>query len=79
MLRTSYELATSYRASTELKLASKPLQDIILFQCFIVGVNLPFLPPLHLQSLPYCNTIARPLRNIRPPPIPPIPYIIQYW
>jgi len=24
-------------------------------------------PPLHLQSLPYCNTIARPLRNIRPP------------
>jgi len=25
------------------------------------------LPPHHLQSLPYCNTIARLLRNIRPP------------
>jgi len=24
--------------------------------------------PPHLQSLPYCNTIARPLRNTRPPP-----------
>jgi len=28
------------------------------------------LPPPHLQSLPYCNTIARPLRNIRPPTNP---------
>ena len=28
------------------------------------------LPPLHLQSLPYCSTIARPLRNIRPPTDP---------
>jgi len=27
------------------------------------------LPP-HLQSLPYCNNIARPFRNIRPPPTP---------
>jgi len=25
------------------------------------------LPPPHWQSLPYCITIARPLRNIRPP------------
>jgi len=34
----------------------------------------------HLQSLPYCNTIARPLRNIRPPTDPPFlchtPYTI---
>jgi len=29
------------------------------------------LPPPHLQSLPYCNTIARLLRNIRPPTDPP--------
>jgi len=29
------------------------------------------LPPPHLQSLPYCNTIARPLRNIRPATDPP--------
>ena len=29
-----------------------------------------YCPPPHLQSLPYCNTIARPLLNIRPPPTP---------
>jgi len=29
-----------------------------------------FYRPPHLQSLPYCNTIARPLRNIRPPTDP---------
>jgi len=29
------------------------------------------LPPPHLQSLPYCNTIGRPLRNTRPPPNDP--------
>jgi len=36
-------------------------------------------PPLH--NLPYCHTIARPLRNIRPPRRPPpfMPYTIQYW
>ena len=27
-------------------------------------------PPPHLQSLLYCNTIARPLRNIRSPTDP---------
>ena len=37
-------------------------------------------PPL-LQSLPYCNTIARPMRNIRSPiDLPPLlPCTIQYW
>jgi len=29
------------------------------------------LCPPHLQNLPYCNTIARPLRNVRPPTDPP--------
>jgi len=40
-----------------------------------------YSPPPHLQSLPYCNTIARPLRSIRPPHRPPfcMPYTIQYW
>jgi len=28
------------------------------------------LTPPHLQSIPYCNTIARPLRNTRPPTDP---------
>jgi len=39
------------------------------------------LPPPHLQSLPYCNTIARLLHNIRPPIWPSLcmPYTIQYW
>ena len=39
--------------------------------------------PPHLQSLPYCNTIARLLRNIRPPPPPRclcyMLYTIQCW
>ena len=38
-------------------------------------------PPSHLQSLPDCNTSARPLRNIHPLTDPPpfIACIIQYW
>jgi len=31
----------------------------------------PFIAPPHLQRLPYCNTIARPLRNIGPATDPP--------
>jgi len=42
-------------------------------QSFIVRVNHPCIALLNLQSLPYCNTIARPLRNIRPPPPTPHP------
>jgi len=43
--------------------------NIVSLQSFIVivGVHHPFIAPLHLQSLPYCNTVARPLRNTRPP------------
>jgi len=37
-----------------------------------------FLPPPHLQSLPYCNTIARPLRNIRAPADLPLLCHIPY-
>jgi len=49
-------------------------------KAFLWGSILLCPPPPHLQSLPYCNTIARPLRNIRPPTDPPIfmPYTIQY-
>jgi len=43
-----------------------------------VGVHHPFIAPLHLQSLPYCNTIARPLRNIRLPPNDPFLYAIHH-
>jgi len=45
----------------------QPLHDIDSLQSFIVGDNHPFIALLHLQSLPYCNTIARLLRNIPPP------------
>ena len=48
-----------------------PLQDIVSLQSFIVGVHHAFISPTHLQSLPYCNTITRPLRNIRPSTDPP--------
>ena len=44
-----------------------PLQDIVSLQSFIVGVYHPFIASPHMQSLPYCSTTARPLRNIRPP------------
>ena len=50
---------------------SRTATDIVTLQSFVVGVNHPFIAPSHLQSLPYCNTIARPSGNIRPAPTPP--------
>ena len=46
-----------------------------------MGVNHPFIAAPLLQNLPYYNTIARPLRNIRPPhrTLLCMPYAIQYW
>jgi len=40
--------------------------------------QLSFYCPLHLQSLPYCNTIARVLCNIRPPPPNPPVYAMHH-
>ena len=37
------------------------------FKALLLESIILLLPPPHLQSLPYCNTIARPLRNIRAP------------
>ena len=37
---------------------NKPVHDIVSLQSFNVGVIHPFIAPPHLQSLPYCNTIA---------------------
>jgi len=42
-----------------------PIQDIVSLQSFIVRVHHPCIPAPDLQSLLYCNTIARPLGNIR--------------
>jgi len=55
-----------------------PLQDIVLLEISIVGVRHPFPPPPPLQSLPYCNTIARPLRKKRLLPDPPLASHIPY-
>jgi len=65
---------------------------IVLLLLWKSIIPFPFLPyyfvaaPPHLQSLPYCITFARPLRNIRPPPTDPpfvchIPIIYHtiYW
>jgi len=51
----------------------------ILFHCkaFLWESVILLLPP-HLQSLHYCNTIARLLRNIRPSPPTPRLYAIHY-
>jgi len=44
---------------------------LFYFERFSV-VDDPFIAPPHpTQGQPYCNTIARPLRNIRPPPTDP--------
>jgi len=45
------------------------LHDFVLLQSLIVGVNHPFIAPPIYEAYP-CNTIARPLRNIRPPTDP---------
>jgi len=45
------------------------------FKALLSESNNSFItPPPHLQSLPHCSTIARPLRNIRPPP-PTSPFV----
>jgi len=36
------------------------------------GSQSSFYCPLHMQSLPYCITVAQPLRNIHPPTDPPL-------
>jgi len=51
---------------------------ILLHFKAIVGVNHPFIVPLHLQSLPCCNTIARPLRYIYAPPTDPSFYAVHH-
>jgi len=48
-----------------------PLLKLVLYKILfhfkaLLWVNHPFIAPLHLLSLPDFNTIARPLRSIRP-------------
>ena len=44
-----------------------PYKTLFHFKALLWESIILLLPPHHLQSLPYCNTIARLLRNIRPP------------
>jgi len=64
-----------------LRSATSPLQDIVSLQRFIVNVYHPFITPPICNAYPACNTIARLLRNIRPPHRSPlcIPYTIHNW
>jgi len=56
------------RLMQQCRLPSRPqfrlYQTLFRFKRFIVGVNHPCIAPSHLQSLPYCITIARPLRKV---------------
>jgi len=58
--RGLFEVTTRERAATWLS------QDIRLLLVVRARINRHFILPARLQSLRYCNTIARPLRNIRP-------------
>ena len=49
-----------------------PLQDIVLLQSFSVEVCHPLIAPATCKAYLFCNTIARPLRDIRPPTDPPL-------
>jgi len=44
-------------------------KSLFHFKALLRESIIPLLPP-HLQSLPCCDTIGRPLRNIRPPTDP---------
>jgi len=58
-----------------------PIQDIISLVCVYARIHYPFIAPAHSHYPHYCNTIARLLRHIYPPPRPSLvmPYTIQYW
>jgi len=46
-------------------------KTLFQFKALVRESIILLLPPPHLQSLPDCNTIARPLRNIRLSTDPP--------
>jgi len=55
-----------------------PYKILFYFKTLLWESIILSLPPSHLQSLPYCNTIARPLRNIRPTPATLLLYAIHH-
>jgi len=76
--RVTYRQATrtEYKLNTGLGIS---LYKILFhFKTIVWESIILVLPPPHLQSLPYCNNIAGPLRNIRPPHRPPLYYAIHH-
>jgi len=51
---------------------------LFYFEALLWEIIIRLLPVPHLQSLPYCNTIAQPLRNVRPPTDPPLLWHAPY-
>ena len=48
-----------------------PIQDMISHVFVCARINHPFIYPAHSHYPHYCNTIARLLRHVYPPPDPP--------
>jgi len=59
-----------YLVKAKVRAATWPSQEIHCLRGFWARVNHPFIAPPNLHCSRYCNTIARLLRNIRPPPDP---------
>jgi len=53
------------------RVLSWPIQDIRLLVFVCSRINRPFITPAHSDHQHYCNTIARLVRRIYPPPDPP--------
>jgi len=51
---------------------------LFYFRALLWESIIRLFPLPHLQSLPYCNAIARPLRNGRPPHRPPPFYVTHH-
>ena len=72
-------LSVSYNTGSQTPARPMSLYKILFhFKALLWDSILLLMPPPHLQSLPDCNTIARALRNIRPPTDPPCVYHTPY-
>ena len=68
-LHTLSTEASSATAATR-RSSSGPIQDILALVCVCARINHHFITPAHSHYHHYCNTIARLLRYIYPPPDP---------
>ena len=71
-LRTAVAAVAAEARATKRKVSHVSLFKILFhFKALLWESIILLVAPLFLQRLPYCNTIARLLRNIRPPTDPP--------